>query len=298
LQKGQALADAEKRFGIVPVSIGDMKPGDVMRDFTPNAIVVGCSSPAYQEYYFAIAANHEKVPLVIMSDIRRAWERHAGVDGLVLTTDVMDAHAAQAQGFTARAVGMHQANLPPADAETEEFVEASHRKGRAVVLAALSGQPSRVAQELECVLACSAMTSLSHTLVVQPNPKILPQEHPDGGTLADWFARTIGDKAVMLKGPFARYADMTISPSSGGLTALAAGHVGVGLRCKSVEDVLVAESGVIPRLDFYEQELGMPIIREPIDLAPLFAAPQSKVAVHAFDAQLALQHIKKFAGIA
>lgn len=300
-----AASACESRYGIVPQRTSDPHVRDLVYDLHPKAVIVGCSSPINQEAIAAQEATRDGTPCVVMSDIRGAWSRHENIAGLVLTVDETDAASARRRGYsTAKAVGFHQANLPPEDSNAKSFVDSRRRDGHTVVLAALSGQHARLPHEMACVLGCADATTTPLTIIVQAHPKILPQEHPAGGTWEEWVARIVSQEnvstdhgIVTMRGSFTRYADMTISPSSSCLAAAAAGNIGIGLRPTTVERMLAAERGVIEQLDFYERELGMPIVRGPVDLGQ-FVGWVNRATVTAFDPQLALQHIRDYAGIA
>lgn len=298
---GPSAAVAEKNTGIMPDPDNGLMPDNVVELLKPDVVVVGCSYPQVDpERQYLLAAEPRNIPGVIVSDVPGAWKRLLDIKrALILTTDGADADAAYFHGFPdSFAVGMHQVNVPPPSEETERVVAEQHALGKKVILYASSGQPTRVAQELQCVLACSALTTVPHALIHQPNPKIVPLPHPERGTWGEWLENeALAGNAVTLKGPFVLYADMTISPSSSGLTAAAAGNIGVGLRTATVEDIMAKESGVLEMLDFLEKEVGLPIIREPMDLAYLFETPRPKIDVKSFDTELALGRIKEYVGI-
>lgn len=289
------------RHHVTPIVCNERTMGDIsgyLRTPRPQAVVVGCSSPINFELKFALVAQDLKIPVVVVSDIHGAWKRIPNLaEPRVLVADEKDAAAVRHAGFDASVVGYRQAVLPESSLETEAAVAKMRRVGKRVVLFASSGQPSRFRQELECVLASSAMTPDKHVLVHQPNKKILAQQHPEGGTWGAWIERTLPPGVVRLEGPVVRYADMTISPSSSCMRAAAGGKIGVGLRVRTVEDVLLRETGVTDELNFYENELGMPILREPQSLSRFFNDGPSRVSVQPFDAELALMKIRAFADV-
>lgn len=269
---------------------------DLIASINPAVIVVGCSYPLTIEGELAAAAGRSLTSLVVMSDIKNAWRRHDIEDifALVLTGDEQDAREARGAGFKADAIGMHQAVLPTGSPEADRVIATAREGGRKVVLAALSGQPARIAQELACVLASSNITSIPHTLIVQPNPKILPKDHPDGGTWGEWLRTRTEEAGAVFSagGPLVLGADLTISPASGSLVALVAGNAGAGLRVTEVESVLAAEPGAIENLDWLES-LGVPVIREPVDLTPLFDIRPS-VDIKALNPDLTAECIVQF----
>ncbi len=299
--EGPAL-DVVKKAGLPRIIQGNFSQDDFTWSWTdaPAAIIVGSSNPMVIERKLADTAQEFNVPLVVYSDVTRSYERHTlnpKKSILILTASEKEATEARAKGFSATAVGFHQAEVPPPNAETARFVAEEHSKGNKVVLYATSGQPARFEQELQLVLSCAAATATPLRLIVKPNPKILGQAHPSGGTWKDWLYDTAG-KAVVVSGPFERYADMTIAPSSGGLMAAAAGKIGVALRCAEVEKVLASEKGVLEWLNDLEQEFGMPTIRRTESLDPFLQNPQPlKIVPKPLDIDLAMEAVAKFAGL-
>lgn len=267
----------------------------------PAAVIVGSSNPMNIERELAHTAQSLNTPLMIYSDVVGAYERHT-LDPkkpvFILTGGEKEAEEARAKGFAAAAIGFHQADMPAEDANAERFIAGAHAQGKWVVLFATSGQPTRFAQELELVLSCAAATEMPLLLAVKPNPKILGQAHQEGGTWGEWLEEAILEKATLVKGSFERYADATIAPSSGGLIAAAAGKVGIGLRCASVEAILEKEPGVLPWLDFCEMDLGMPVIRGIQPLDQLLRGHQPlKQAVNPLNIDAALKAVVDVAGL-
>ncbi len=269
-------------------------PADVIAHNRPDVIVVGCSSPISIEQTFADAAKKYEIPLVILGDIRGSFKRIQRIErALVLVADEQDRQLAVDDGFKTAVVGLREAVPPPISLETAELFETIRGDIGRVVHFAASGQPKRIAQELECVLESSRLTTIPHFISFQPNQKIISQMHPRGGTWGDWLKRAIDGRADWIAGPCVRYADATISPSVSALSAACMGKIGIGLRCAAVEDVLASEPGVIDQLEKYEREYGLPIIREPLDLSPLLTR-RTPVHVKAFDPSLALQSIVSY----
>lgn len=285
----QPAYDALKQRGIGAVPIGDL---DDVASEGPAAYIVGCSSPIGYERTVALRAQENHKPLFVLSDLPEAWKR---IDGLerahVFTTDEDDARLARRPCIGATAVGFHEATVPKTPEEAWRKVEELHGQGFKAILFMTSGQPKRFEQELDCVLACASLTKRRHRILVQPNPKILTQTHRFGGTWANWLDARVRGWGEVVSGQYVAAADMTIGPSSGGLTAHCAGRFGVGLRVEAVEEVLKSEAGVIPRLELYER-LGMPIIRRPIALDEFFEGWNATTVIRPYDPTKVVEHIR------
>ncbi len=269
-------------------------PVTALGSLRPDVVVVGCSSPIDTEQTFALAARAVNIPVVLFSDIEKAFLRMRKLDkALVLCGDEVDAQNARKDGYRASVVGLREA-LAPQKSEAVSYAVESYRKGgRKIVLLAASGQPARIEQEIACVLDCAAMTSTPHAIIFQPNPKIINQAHPSGGTWGARLRDLVNGRALWMEGPVVLYADATISPSSSALTAACARKIGIGLRPTTVESIMAKESGVLEQLAKYENEYGLPIIRHPVDLAPLLAT-RLCVNVTAFNVRLAFNAIAQF----
>lgn len=273
--------------------VGDMRVA--LKAIDPAVVVITCSQPIRGEQLLADAAQALEIPLVVLSDIRGAWKRIADLRmALVLTVDEIDAQRAREAGLKAEVVGFHQATPPEHDVDLAKLAS---KERHPVFLYQASGQPDRVEPETDLVLLSLAKASKACRVIFQPNPKIVPQRHSSGSTWGEYLSRKIRHHPATFEmpGPWVRYADATISPSSGPLTAVAMGRIGIVLRCEEIEHVLAREPGVLEQMDYYEQELGLPVLREPTDLMEFMNAPRPSVQIRAYEPETAFHQIYRYA---